>query len=284
MPRIQVNGTSLFYEDQGNGPETIVFAHGLLMSSKMFEKQIAVLQEHYRCIALDFRGQGQSEVTSDGYDIDTLTMDVAAMIRELKLGRCHFVGLSMGGFVGLRLGFRHPELLKSLILLNTSAEAEPGENIPKYRVLNLIARWLGLKLVVGQVMPIMFGQHFLSDPSRKELRQYWRKNISGNNPIGITKAVKGVIEREGVADQISQITLPTLIITGEQDVGTVPAKSQRMHQLIANSILQAIPRAGHSSTIEEPEAVNRALAEFLEKLKDQDFPAHSISNKRAQED
>lgn len=266
MPHLQINGTSLYYEDQGQGPETIVFAHGLLMSSGMFEKQIASLRTHYRCIALDFRGQGQSEVSAGGYDMDTLTMDVAAMIGELNLGRCHFAGLSMGGFVGLRLGLRHPELLKSLILLNTSAEEEPRENIPKYRMLNFVARWLGLKLVLGQIMPIMFGQTFLSDSDRKEIRGYWKNHIAGNKRIGITRAVKGVIQRKGVADQIKQIILPTLIIAGEEDVATVPAKSERMHQLIPGSILQTIPRAGHSSTIEEPEAVNRAMLQFLEKL------------------
>ena len=145
MPKIDINGVSIYYEDQGQGPETIVFAHGLLMSSKMFEKQIEILKEHYRCVALDFRGQGQSEVTKDGYDMDTLTTDVVELIRELDLPPCHFAGLSMGGFVGLRLGIRHPELLKSLILMNTTANEEPRENIPKYA--NAAASWLGHSVI-----------------------------------------------------------------------------------------------------------------------------------------
>jgi len=68
MPLIRVNGAALYYEEHGTGPETIVFAHGLLWSCRMFDAQVALLKEHYRCVAFDFRGQGQSEVTRSGYD------------------------------------------------------------------------------------------------------------------------------------------------------------------------------------------------------------------------
>ena len=73
MPKININGVELYSEEHGSGAETIVFAHSLLMNGRMFENQIEVLKERYRCIAFDFRGQGQSQVTKDGYDMDTLT-------------------------------------------------------------------------------------------------------------------------------------------------------------------------------------------------------------------
>src|SRR5216684_1032632 len=157
MPKIRVNGAELYYEEQGRGSQTIVFAHGLLWSCRMFDKQVATLKDRYRCIAFDFRGQGQSEVTNDGYDIDTLYKDAAALIEELGCAPCHFLGLSMGGFIGLRLAARRPELIKSLLLLETSAGPEPAENRASYRQLNFIARWLSLRLVSKQVMKVMFG-------------------------------------------------------------------------------------------------------------------------------
>src|SRR5260370_14114934 len=122
MPIISVNGAALYYEEHGTGPEIIVFAHGLLWSCRMYDAQVALLKERYRCVAFDFRGQGQSEVTRSGYDMETLYEDAVALINQLGCAPCHFLGLSMGGFIGLRLAARHPELMPSLILLETSAD------------------------------------------------------------------------------------------------------------------------------------------------------------------
>lgn len=173
----------------------------------------------------------------------------------------------MGGFVGLRLAIRRPDLLRSLTLLNTSAEPEPAENLPRYRMLNFIARWFGLGTVVGKVMPIMFGPSYLSDITRRRERDAWRQQIASNHRIGVTRAVKGVINRRDVSEAITRIDKPTLIIVGEEDVATVPEKSERMRAAIGGSILVKVPRAGHSSTIEEPRAVNDAMSAFLNGLK-----------------
>ncbi|MCB0034374.1 MAG: alpha/beta fold hydrolase [Anaerolineales bacterium] len=264
MPSIELNGARIYFEDHGQGEETIVFAHGLLWSGQMFAKQIEALQAHYRCITFDFRGQGQSEVTATGYDLDTLMADAAALIEALDVAPCHFAGLSMGGFVGLRLAARRPELIKSLILMETSADAEPEENLGRYKLLNFIARWFGIGVVASRIMPIMFGQTFLNDPQRAAERDVWRKHLINNDRIGITRAVKGTIWRESVFDEISKIDKPTLIIVGEEDVATVPEKSRRIQSQIAGSKLVIIPRAGHTSTVEEPEAVNQAIKEFLQ--------------------
>ena len=117
MPHLQINGASIYYEEHRNGPETLVFSHGLLWSGYMFHNQIAVLKDRYRCITFDHRGQGQSEVTQSGYDIESLYEDAITLIEVLGCAPCHFVGLSMGGFVGLRVGIRRPDLLKSLMTI-----------------------------------------------------------------------------------------------------------------------------------------------------------------------
>ncbi|MGQ9894306.1 MAG: alpha/beta fold hydrolase [Roseiflexus sp.] len=263
MPELCVNGVTIHYEEHGSGPETIVFAHGLLWSGRMFDHQVDALKDRYRCITFDFRGQGQSEVTASGYDMDTLAEDAAALIESLHCAPCHFAGLSMGGFVGMRLAIRRLELLASLILMETSADPEPRENVGRYRLLNFIARWLGLKLVADQVMPIMFGAKFLNNPLRAQERALWRERMIANHRIGISRAVQGVIDRQGVYDLIDRITLPTLIVVGDQDVATPPAKAERIHARIHNSTLVVIPGAGHTVTVEEPDALNAALERFL---------------------
>jgi 3-oxoadipate enol-lactonase len=263
MPHIVVNNVRLYYEDHGAGPQTILFAHGLLWSGKMFTKQVDVLRPRYRCITFDWRGQGQSSVTHDGYDMETLYADTVALMDALHIETCHVVGLSMGGFIGMRLAARRPDRVASLILIGTSADPEPTANIPKYRMLNLVARWLSLRLVAGRVMSIMFGQKFLTNPLRQHERAEWRRQLFANHRIGITQATSGVIARQGVSDELQKIAVPTLILVGDQDVATVPATAQRMHERISHSQLVIIPGAGHTSTVEEPDAVNTAILEFL---------------------
>ena len=230
----------------------------------MFANQFEHLKGCYRCITFDHRGQGKSEVTYDGYDMETFTADAAGLIEALDAGPCHFVGLSMGGFVGMRLAIRQPQLLRSLVLMETSAEKEQSDNIPRYRLLNFIGRWFGFGVVAGRVMPIMFGETFLNDPVRADERAKWRKFIISKDRIGTTRAVKGVIDRRGVANEIGRTDVPVLVIVGDQDLATVPEKSERMHAAIPGSKLVIVPNAGHSSTIEEPLAVNQALTEFFE--------------------
>src|SRR5262245_22523011 len=237
MPTMGVNGANLYYEDTGPSAsgETIVFAHGLIWSCRMFDAQVAALRERYRCVAFDFRGQGKSEVTRTGYDMDTLANDAAALVETLGIAPCHFAGLSMGGLIGLRLAARRPERVRSLILMETSARPEPVQNLPRYRTMLRAARILGLKPLAPRMMPVMFGNKFLSDPKRAAQRAQWQQRGAANSRTGIIRATRGVIDRKGVADELIRIKAPTLIVVGDQDVATLPEESTFMHQRIAGS-------------------------------------------------
>ncbi|HEU4560027.1 MAG TPA: alpha/beta fold hydrolase [Longimicrobium sp.] len=267
MPTLNVNGATLCYHEHGTGPETIVFAHGLLWDGRMFDAQAAALGGRFRCVTFDFRGQGKSEVTPGGYDMDTLLDDAAALIEALGCAPCHFVGLSMGGFVGMRLAARRPELIRSLVLMETSADPEP--NVLKYRLLGAVVRILGrtgMRLVMPRVMRIMFGRKFLDAPAREEERRLWQARGMENDPVGALRALNGVIDREPIYGELGKISCPTLVMVGDQDVATVPAKAQRIHAAIAGSRLVVIAGAGHTSSVEEPEFVNAALGEFYASL------------------
>jgi len=256
----------MHYIDEGEGPETIVFSHGLLFSSAMFARQVEHFKSSYRCIAFDHRGQGQSPVTKDGYDMDTLADDAIKLIEDLGVGPVHFAGLSMGGMVGMRVAIKRPDLLKSLILLDTSADDESDENKSGYATLNFIGRWFGFGLVVKKLLPIMFGKTFLNTPARAAEVKHWSEVLASNGRIGTTRAVKGVIARSSVTGGLDQITMPTLILVGDEDVATPPEKSEKLQGQITGSKLVIIPNSGHSSTIEEPEAVNSAIAAFLSEI------------------
>ncbi|MCW2750138.1 MAG: alpha/beta hydrolase, partial [Aeromicrobium sp.] len=149
MPLIEVNGAKVYIEDTGapaGRPDApaVVFGHGLLFSGRMYAAQVERLKDRYRCVTIDWRGQGKSPGGGDA-DMDTLTEDAAAVIEGLNAGPVHYVGLSMGGFVGIRLGARRPELLRSLALLDTSSGPEDPDNVSKYRLLARVYRVVGMR-------------------------------------------------------------------------------------------------------------------------------------------
>jgi 3-oxoadipate enol-lactonase len=267
MPKIKVNGAEIYYEDTGDkNKPTIVFSHGLLWSTRMFDKQRDALKDKYRIIAYDHRGQGQTPVADSGYDMETLYQDCIALIETLNVKPVHFVGLSMGGFMGLRVAARRPDLLRSLVIMESSADPEPEENLSKYKMMGFAARWIGLWSVANATMKIMFSESYRSDPKNSEEFKLWRNYLLQNDRIGITRALNGVVTRKGVYDELDKITIPTLIVVGEEDTATVPAKSERMHAKIKKSKLVYIPKAGHTSSVENGEAVNKELKAFFASL------------------
>ncbi len=226
----------------------------------MFHKQVAYFNSKYRVITYDHRGQGQSQVTETGYDMDNLYEDTVQLIEQLNLGPVHFAGLSMGGFIGIRLAARRPDLIKSLTLMETSAQAEP--NKLKYRFLTTIVKLFGIGAVVNPVMNIMFGDTFLQDDARQAEKRAFANELK-NNKKTITRAVNGVINRRSVETDLPDIKCATLIMVGTQDKATTPEKAEFIHMSIPQSKLVYIKNAGHTASIEEPEQVNAALEDFL---------------------
>lgn len=265
MPTIDVNGTTLFYVDTGPGTtgETIAFSHGLLWGTELFAAQIEALRGRYRCIAWDHRGQGQSasDLNRECIGMELVWQDAVAVLEKLGTGPVHFCGLSMGGFVGMRMAARRPDLVRSLMLLETSSDPEPVENLKKYRLLISVVKLFGPRVVRGQVAPIMLGRTILTDASRRVERDRYTALMSRRRDGW--RAVNGVIDRAGVHDELARITARTLIVVGDEDVATPLPRSERIAKAIAGARLVQIPRAGHSSPVEEPAAVTAAIESFL---------------------
>jgi 3-oxoadipate enol-lactonase len=264
MALLEINGAKLWVEESGTGPETIVFAHGLLWSGEMYAPQVARLQARFRCVRFDFRGQGKSPVSDAGYDMDTLTGDTIALIERLQCSPCHFVGLSMGGFVGLRIAIRRPELLRSLTLIDTAADPEPRINVVKYGAMLALSRIVGLRPFTGTVMRTMFGDVFLRDSSRHVEREALRNRLLANDIVGVRRATQGIISRAAVTDQLGRITTRTQVLHGAGDRAITTERARRMASGIAGAKFHLIPRAGHTSTLEEPAAITDAIEAFVQ--------------------
>ncbi|HEX3764709.1 MAG TPA: alpha/beta hydrolase, partial [Kofleriaceae bacterium] len=170
MAMLEINGTSLFYEDTGPGStgQTIAFSHGLLWGTEQFAPQIAALRARYRCIAWDHRGQGQSAADRRNcIGLELVWQDAALLLESLVHGPVHLCGLSMGGFVAMRMAARRPDLVRSLILLETSADPEQPEKVARYRLLAGVTRVLGTGVTRSRVAPIMMGKTILADAARR---------------------------------------------------------------------------------------------------------------------
>ncbi|MCF6523384.1 alpha/beta fold hydrolase [Streptomyces sp. JJ36] len=268
MPTLRVNGVTLAYTDTG-APEdrpdapTVLFGHGLLFGGWMFRHQIDALRRRYRCVALDWRGQGETPATRDGYDMDSLTADTAALVEELGTGPVHYAGLSMGGFVGLRLAARRGELLRSLTLLDTSADEEEPDEARRHRLLAAIYRAAGISPVRSRVLPLMFGPAFLASPASGPLIEEWTRRLSRLDRAAVRRAVLAVAARKPVRAELAAVSVPTLVVVGADDAATPPFRAERIAAGVAGARLEVVPDAGHSSTLEQPEAVTALLTEFL---------------------
>jgi pimeloyl-ACP methyl ester carboxylesterase len=264
VPTIEVNGTTLYYEDTGPGStgETIAFSHGLLWGTELFAPQIAALRGRYRCIAWDHRGQGRSAADHrNTIGMELVWHDATRLLEQLVGGPVHFCGLSMGGFVGMRMAAFRPDLVRSLLLIETSADPEPTENVGRYRMMIAALKLLGPRAVMSRVRPIMLGKTILTDAARRGEVERFSALMSRRRDIW--RAVNGVIDRAPVHGELKRITAPTLVLVGEEDVATTPDKAERIAAAIPGARLVRIPRAGHSSSVEEPAAVTAAIEEFL---------------------
>jgi pimeloyl-ACP methyl ester carboxylesterase len=266
MTTMQVNGAELFYEERGVG-EPVLFAHGLLFSSAMFRPLVDTLCLSYRCVVYDHRGHGLSDVpASPVVEVDQLYADTVALLEGLRLGPCHFVGFSLGGFIGLRLAARRPDLVRSLCLVNSSAEAEAQEVLPRYRLLTWALRWLGAAVVTPALMEVFFGSSFRQDPTTAETQLEWERRLAGNRRSA-AKVVRGVLKRPSVVAELSSIHVPTLIVAGNEDVATPPEQSFVMHRAIAGSRLVVLPGVGHTSPVEQPQVVAGQVERFLSQVR-----------------
>ena len=269
MPLINVNGVELHYSETGSGTETVVFSHGFLMNSRMFDHQIAALADQYRVLAFDHRGHGKSAPCRTPFGMYDLVDDAAALIRTLCDGPVHFAGMSTGGFVGMRLALRAPELIRSLSLIDTSAAAEDPAVLKQNSQMLFVARWVGTRPLQGKVVPIMFAEPFRTSPDTRDALNFWREQIFALDKRSVHRFGKAIFSRDSVLDDLAALSNPppTQIIVGADDVATPVAQSEAMLAVIKGAQLTVVPDVGHSSPIEHPVAVTAAMAKFLSGLR-----------------
>jgi 3-oxoadipate enol-lactonase len=269
---VVVNGVRLRVEEEGVGREPVVFAHALLRDRRMFDPQVAALRDRYRCIRYDHRGQGESELTRERtISLETVYADAVALIEELGIARCHWVGVSLGGLVGLRLAVRRPDLLRSAVLLETTAEREGAVNMFQARLSLAVRRLLGPRLagrvVLDPTMRRFYGSTFRHDPRRHDDYLAERADMARKVRTVSPAVIWGTMKRASVLnDELGRIEIPILVVLGDEDVAVSRAKAERLASAIPGARFEIVGGAGHACTVEQPSAVSALIADFLDGL------------------
>jgi 3-oxoadipate enol-lactonase len=265
MPHIDVNQVKLFYQEYGAGAETIVFSHGLLMDSSMWDFVTPAFKNRYRVICFDHRAQGQSQDPGHGYDIDQLMADAAGLIATVCKTPVHYAGLSMGGMVGIRLAAKYPQHIRSLVLLDTSALPEPWYKKIKYRLMGVIVNAVGVKPLIPSVLKLMFGRSTLKNLDKRNMVSHWKQKLSALDKT-ILGPVMGVMLRNDASHIVNKIVCPTLIMVGDEDATTPLHCAHHLNDHIADAELAVIAQCGHSSALEKPEQVIALMQQFYSRL------------------
>ena len=269
MPTIRTDdGVSLYYEESGSGTP-MVFVHEYAGDHRSWEAQMRFFSRRYRCITFGARGYPPSEVPSDPgkYSQDRATDDIASVIAGLGLGQAHVVGLSMGGFATLHLGLRQPALARSLVAAGVGYGAAPGKTAQFHAETDAAIARIRSETMVN------FGKTYGRGPTRlvfeeKDPRGYaeFVQQLCEHSTEGSALTMNGVQRRRpnlfDLKDRFAKMTVPTLIIAGDEDDPTLEA-SIYLKRTIMSSALLVMPKSGHAMNLEDPDAFNRAVLDFV---------------------
>jgi 3-oxoadipate enol-lactonase len=258
--KINANGIDLEYELTGKeGAPVVMLSHSLASSMVMWTPQLGSLEPHFKVLRYDMRGHGGSDAPEGAYTLELLAEDAVALLDALRIDTVHFVGLSIGGMIGQGLALNHGDRLESLTLCDTSA-IMPAEAQPILQERIATARANGMADQVEGTLERWFTPAYLkaNSPEVEMIRQQIRATpLAGY--IGCSEALRGL----KYLQRLSEITLPTLVMVGEEDPGTPVAAAEAIHERIAGSQLVILPAARHLSNIEQAAAFNEALLNFL---------------------
>lgn len=258
---INVNDFNLSYDDVGEGLVPIVFLHGFPFDKTMWQEQMDYLKTSRRVIACDIRGFGKSTDEESHLSMDLFANDLILFIDKLGLEKVIICGLSMGGFIALNAMKRFPSRFEALMLCDTQCIADSYEvKVKRYKTIEDIKEYGVSNFNEGFIKKVF---HEDSITNKPELVEQLRSVVFSNSQHIICQGLLALAERSESCSFLDEITIPTLIICGREDVVTPLEESKYMNKNIKDSVLHVINNAGHVSNLEEPAKFNKLLRDFL---------------------
>ncbi len=262
--KISANGIEIDYEIAGEGP-VVTFSHSLACSLAMWDEQVAALRGRYRVLRYDTRGHGGTSVPPGPYSLEQLAADLHALLGGLGITETHFVGLSMGGMIGQVYALQHPEMVKSLVLCDTTSRYPSAAGaVWEERIRTTEAK--GMAPHVEPTLGRWFTAPFRA--RRKDMMARVGALIASTPPQGYIGCCHA-IPRINVTDRLGGVTCPALVIVGEEDPGTPVEMARDIHAALPAAELAILRSASHLSNLEQPEEFNRVLLRFLDKVSGQ---------------
>jgi len=259
MPRVKIDSIEIQYEISGYGPP-VVFLNGLTMDLNGWLLQVDAFSKEYRMVRYDCRGQGDSDKPDSEYTQELHAEDLSGLLEKLEIPRAHLVGLSNGGMIAQHFALRYPEKTGALVLVSACSHADPLLKL-------IITSWInsaeagGSGLRYDVALPYLFSEEFMSKNLDRILAM--KEMNLARNPVKAVVNLSKASMRHDLKDRVSEITAPTLIIAGEEDI-LIPLRYSRMlREKIRNSTLVTLKNCGHVPPIEKPDEFNRIVMNFL---------------------
>jgi 3-oxoadipate enol-lactonase len=256
--RIMANGIEVNYELEGPaGAPVIMLSNSFLTDYGMWDFQIPAFTRKYRVLRYDSRGHGDTEASPGPYSIDLLVADAVALLDALDIRRVHFLGLSMGGMIAQKLAASHADRIFSATLSDTACRLPP-ESAWDDRI--KLAQTKGASAFVKPMTERWLTQAYRE--RHPEIVDKFGAMISRTSVDGVVGCAEAIKKMDQSAI-LSGITVPILIVVGEQDFGTPVSAAKFLHHEIKGSKLVIIKEAAHLPNIEQTEIFNRTVLDFI---------------------
>ena len=252
-----MSGQVLGYDEGGNGP-VLLLVHGFPLDRRIWVEQVSGLSDIRRVVAVDLRGRGKSPSEADGWTIDDYADDVAATIESLGADKVDIVGLSMGGYVLFSIWRKHRDKVRSLIFVDTKAEADSDEAKEGREKTAALVREKGSAELLNALFPKIFAESTSVSIKDKVRPQF--EELPAETAAADALAMRD--RADSVAD-LASIDVPTLVLHGANDALMPLETGMAITSKIEGARFIEIPHAGHMAPIENPDVVNKGIREFL---------------------
>jgi pimeloyl-ACP methyl ester carboxylesterase len=234
----------------------LVFVHGFTTTAEFWREQVEPFSTRHQMVRINLPGHGRSPRPEDRkYTIEAFVEDVLGVYRALSIESAVLVGLSMGGTVAQSFALAHPARVRALVLVGATPHGL-GADVNVDNVRKAIDE-LGVVTASQKVIERSFGS-----AASAELIGFARNEVA-QTPAFVARQAIASLNASDSRSRLGEISVPTLVLVGEEDVITPPSESRTLANGIPNSQLQIMASAGHFPMLEQPDAFNRLLGEFL---------------------